>query len=121
MDLDAQEAALDALLAAAGVAFEEEPDPRVERLAAAQPLYPQYHRIGHKRQAAVQALAGDRELASRCYPLALRALLADEDVNSPRHLVEALARTVGTRRLAADLAAVPEAERAAAARALHWL
>ncbi|WP_104815509.1 hypothetical protein [Kitasatospora sp. MMS16-BH015] len=125
MDLDRQEAALDELLRVAGVVYTEEADPRVARLAEVQPLFPQYHRIGHKRQAAVRALTADRALAERCYAAALRALLADEDPNSPRHLVEALARTVGGRRLAVDLGALreggSEAEREAAARALHWL
>ncbi|WP_441246705.1 hypothetical protein [Kitasatospora sp. McL0602] len=122
LDLEArlarQEECLDALLRAVGLTWTEEHDPRVARLAAQHPLYPLYHRIGHKRQAAAQALTDDRALADRCYDQALRALLHDDDPNSPRHLVEALARTVGTRRLRAALEASDSPN---AARALHWL
>jgi hypothetical protein len=85
--LDLQEHSLDALLTVLGLSTLPEPDPRVDRLARLEPLYPQYHRIGHKRQAAYRALAADR------------ALVHDDDPNSPRWLTSVLLTAVGRRRL----------------------
>ncbi|MFJ5231786.1 hypothetical protein ACIQBJ_18055 [Kitasatospora sp. NPDC088391] len=89
--LDAQEAALDALLASLGTRVEPVEDARVARLDATAPGYAQYHRIGHKRQAAYRLLLVDRAAAHRDYPLVLDALLADDDLSSPRWFAQVLA------------------------------
>ncbi|MFD7642547.1 hypothetical protein ACFV4P_18020 [Kitasatospora sp. NPDC059795] len=103
--LDAQEAALDALLAALDVTVEASGDERVARLEARASGFAQYHRIGHKRQAAYRRLAADREAAHRLYPLVLDALLADDDASSPRWLAQVLVSVGGRRRLQEELAA----------------
>ncbi|RAJ43759.1 hypothetical protein K353_02019 [Kitasatospora sp. SolWspMP-SS2h] len=101
--LDAQEAALDALLAALGIEAPPAPDARVEALAACAPGYAQYHRIGHKRQAAYRHLTGDRAATRTHYPAVLDALLTDDDPSSPRWLAQALAVAGGSRRLQQEL------------------
>ncbi|KDN86206.1 hypothetical protein [Kitasatospora cheerisanensis] len=106
--LDAQEAALDALLAALGTVVEVPQDDRVARLAERAPGYPQYHRIGHKRQAAYRRLEADRAAAHRAYPLVLAALLADDDPSSPRWLAQVLLVVGGRRRLQEELVAAVE-------------
>ncbi|MEV4557515.1 hypothetical protein AB0K51_11025 [Kitasatospora sp. NPDC049285] len=97
--LDAQEAALDALLAAVGAEFEPVEDARVARLDERAPGYAQYHRIGHKRQAAYRLLAADRAATDRHYPAVLDALLADDDPSSPRWLAQVLLAAGGRGRL----------------------
>ncbi|RPE35371.1 hypothetical protein [Kitasatospora cineracea] len=106
--LDAQEAALDALLAALGTEVRTEPDPRVDALAARAPGYAQYHRIGHKRQAAYRRLAEDRAAVRAHYGAVLDALLADDDPSSPRWLAQVLAVGGGSRRLQQELVAALE-------------
>ncbi|MGW4381326.1 hypothetical protein [Kitasatospora sp. NPDC004531] len=103
--LDAQEAALDALVAALGVVVDVPSDERVARLDAQAPGYAQYHRIGHKRQAAYRRLTAEREAAHRLYPLVLDALLADDDPSSPRWLAQVLLTVGGRRRLQEELVA----------------
>ncbi|WP_405016861.1 hypothetical protein OHV05_06945 [Kitasatospora sp. NBC_00070] len=114
-DLDAQEARLDELLALLGLVLDEPADRRVEALAAGQPLYPQFHRIGHKRQLVLRALEDDRRSVLAHYPAVLGAVVADRDANSPRWLVAVLAGAVGRRRAEADLLAA-----GASADALRW-
>lgn len=114
-DLAEQERCLDELLGAFGLLFDEPADPRVEALAAREPLYPQYHRIGHKRQLVIRALETDRHLVVAHYPAVLRAVVADQDVNSPRWLVAVLAGAVGRRRAEQDLRAA-----GATADVLRW-
>jgi hypothetical protein len=97
--LDLQEHSLDALLTVLGLSTVPEPDPRVDRLARLEPLYPQYHRIGHKRQAAYRALAADRALARSHADAVYAALVHDDDPNSPRWLTSVLLTAVGRRRL----------------------
>ncbi|RKE18532.1 hypothetical protein [Streptomyces sp. TLI_171] len=106
--LDAQEAALDALLAGLGVEVDVPADERVTRLAEHAPGYEQYHRIGHKRQAAYRLLLADRAVARAHYGPALEALLADDDPSSPRWLVQALLAAGGRRRLQEELVAAVE-------------
>ncbi|MFF0392420.1 hypothetical protein ACFYS8_27545 [Kitasatospora sp. NPDC004615] len=107
--LDAQEAALDALLEALGEAVgDTSQDDRVARLDAQAPGYAQYHRIGHKRQAAYRRLSADRAAAHHCYPLVLAALLADDDPSSPRWLAQVLLTVGGRRRLQEELVAAVE-------------
>ncbi|WP_033212987.1 hypothetical protein [Kitasatospora phosalacinea] len=122
--LDAQEAALDALLAALGVQVRIEPDERVAALAARAPGYEQYHRIGHKRQAAYRHLAGDRAAVRAHYGPVLEALLTDDDPSSPRWLAQVLVVAGGRRRLQEELVAAVEAggplRRACAAGAWRW-
>jgi hypothetical protein len=101
--LGLQEDALDELLAVLGVAYEESEDPRVGRLAEREPLYPQYHRIGHKRQLAYRTLAADRRLVREHYEPAFRALIHDDDPSSPRWLAQVLLTGAGRVRLAEDL------------------
>jgi len=101
--LDAQEAALDALLAVLGLEVRVEPDERVAALAARAPGYAQYHRIGHKRQTAYRHLAEDRAAARAHYGPVLDALLADDDPSSPRWLAQVLAVAGGSRRLQEEL------------------
>lgn len=101
--LSAQEAALDELLAVLGLTYEASEDPRVARFAKQQPLYPQFHRIGHKRQLAFRALTADRRLVRENYGPVLRALVHDDDLNSPRWFVQVLADGVGRQRVAEDL------------------
>ncbi|GLW70620.1 hypothetical protein Kpho02_29190 [Kitasatospora phosalacinea] len=103
--LDAQEAALDALLAALGIEVRIEPDERVAALAARAPGYAQYHRIGHKRQTAYRHLAEDRAAARAHYGPVLDALLADDDPSSPRWLAQVLLAAGGRRRLQEELLA----------------
>ncbi|WP_457028194.1 hypothetical protein [Kitasatospora sp. P5_F3] len=102
-DLAEQERCLDELLGVLGLVFDEPADPRVEALAARQPLYPQYHRVGHKRQLVRLALEGERRLVREHYDAVLRAVLTDRDVNSPRWLVAVLVGAVGRRRVEQDL------------------
>ncbi|MFJ5924286.1 hypothetical protein ACIQF6_16970 [Kitasatospora sp. NPDC092948] len=106
--LDAQEAALDALLETLGETVEIPQDDRVDRLAEHLPDYPQYHRIGHKRQAAYRRLTEDRAAAHGCYPQVLAALLADDDPSSPRWLAQVLLTAGGRRRLQEELVAAVE-------------
>ncbi|MFD8480058.1 hypothetical protein [Kitasatospora sp. NPDC059673] len=107
--LDVQEVALDALLEALGEAVDDtSQDDRVARLDAQAPGYAQYHRIGHKRQAAYRRLAADRAAAHRCYPLVLAALLTDDDPSSPRWLAQVLLTAGGWRRLQEELVAAME-------------
>ncbi|MGW4646689.1 hypothetical protein [Kitasatospora sp. NPDC004289] len=114
--LGEQERCLDELLTALGLAWDEPADPRVEALAARQPLYPQYHRVGHKRQLVFRTLeAGPRQRVLEHYPALLRAVAADPDPSSPRFLVAVLADAVGPRRARADLDAA-----GASAAALRW-
>ncbi|BFV59936.1 hypothetical protein KCMC57_up50400 [Kitasatospora sp. CMC57] len=121
MELDArslaeQERCLDELLGALGLAWDEPADPRVEALAARQPLYPQYHRIGHKRQLAYRTLDGERRLVLGSYDAVVRAVVADRGTDSPRWLVSVLVSAVGRRRAEADLLAA-----GASADALRWV
>ncbi|BAJ27819.1 MULTISPECIES: hypothetical protein [Kitasatospora] len=109
--LDAQEAALDALLAALDERVGDdaaEPDARVAALDARAPGYAQYHRIGHKRQAAYRRLAGDRAAARAHYAPVLAALLADDDLSSPCWLAQVLVVAGGRRRLQEELVAAVE-------------
>ncbi|MFD9125431.1 hypothetical protein [Kitasatospora sp. NPDC059571] len=122
--LDLQEARLDELLAALGLTCHTDDDPRVERLAATEPLYPQYHRIGHKRQTAYRALAADRALARDHADAVLAALLCDDDPSSPRWLAAVLLTAIGRRalqdRLLAALADGTPHQRECAANAWRW-
>ncbi|MFJ8042669.1 hypothetical protein ACIRBX_19480 [Kitasatospora sp. NPDC096147] len=114
--LDAQEHCLDELLTALGLGWDEPADPRVEALAVRQPLFPQYHRVGHKRQLVYRTLeAGSRQQVLAHYPAVLRTVAADPDPNSPRWLVAVLAGAVGPRRARADLEAA-----GASAHTLRW-
>ncbi|GAA2095020.1 hypothetical protein GCM10009759_22880 [Kitasatospora saccharophila] len=106
--MDAQEAALDALLAALGLEVRIEPDARVAALAARAAGYEQYHRIGHKRQAAYRHLAADRAAVRTHYRSVLDALLTDDDPSSPRWLAQVLAVAGGSRRLQQELVAALE-------------
>ncbi|WP_405013881.1 hypothetical protein [Kitasatospora sp. NBC_01539] len=123
--LDRQEHSLDALLAALGLTCAPpDDDPRVTALAARHPHYPQYHRIGHKRQTAYRALAADRALTRAHEREVLTALVHDDDPSSPRWLAAALVTAVGARRLQEHLLTVLATgtpyERACAAGAWHW-
>ncbi|QKW19094.1 hypothetical protein HUT16_08495 [Kitasatospora sp. NA04385] len=122
--LDAQEAALDALLAVLGLEVRTEPDERVAALAARAPGYEQYHRIGHKRQAAYRHLAADRAAARAHYGPVLAALLTDDDPSSPRWLAQVLLAAGGRRRLQEELVAAVEdggpLRRACAVGAWRW-
>ncbi|MEV4612967.1 hypothetical protein AB0K43_10225 [Kitasatospora sp. NPDC049258] len=122
--LDLQERSLDELLAGLELSCGEPGDERVERLAERQPHYRQYHRIGHKRQTAFQALSADRALAERHFEAAVRALLHDDDPSSPRWLAQALAAGAGRRRLLEALLRAAEQgtpyQRACAANAWRW-
>ncbi|WP_431677962.1 hypothetical protein [Kitasatospora sp. KL5] len=122
--LDLQERALDDLLAALGLPFEEPDDPRVARLAERHPHYPQYHRIGHKRQTAYRALAADRSLTRTHEDAVYRALVHDDDPSSPRWLAAVLVTATGARRLQdrllTTLATGTSHERTCAARAWRW-
>ncbi|GAA4844147.1 hypothetical protein [Kitasatospora terrestris] len=122
--LSAQEAALDALLGALGLRYEEQPDERVARLDARAPGYAQYHRIGHKRQTAYRALEADRRLTADHADLVVRALLADDDPTSPSWLTRALLDALGRRRtvdaLTTAAAHGTPYQQSCAARALHW-
>ena len=97
--LGLQERALDALLADLGLPFDEPDDPRVARLAEHRPHYPQYHRIGHKRQTAHRALTADRGLARAHADAVYEALVHDDDPSSPRWLAGVLVTAIGARRL----------------------
>ncbi|GLW52371.1 hypothetical protein [Kitasatospora phosalacinea] len=122
--LDAQEAALDALLAVLGVEVRTEPDERVAALDARAPGYAQYHRIGHKRQAAYRHLAEDRAAARTHYGPVLDALLADDDPSSPCWLAQVLVLAGGRRRLQEELVAAveggPPLRQACAVGAWRW-
>ncbi|MEV8093835.1 hypothetical protein [Kitasatospora sp. NPDC085879] len=122
--LDLQEQALDALLAELGLPFEEPDDPRVALLAARNPHYPQYHRIGHKRQTALRALTADRALTRAHEDAVYRALVHDDDPNSPRWLAGALVTAAGARRLQdrllTTLATGTPHQRTCAAHAWRW-
>ncbi|WP_371496302.1 hypothetical protein OG871_10710 [Kitasatospora sp. NBC_00374] len=122
--LAAQERGLDGLLAGLGLVCEEPFDERVARLAEHQPLYPQYHRIGHKRQTVCRALEADRAAAAHHYDRALAVLLYDDDPSSPRWLTAVLVAAVGRRRVLADLLRAAEHgtpdERRCAAHAWRW-
>ncbi|MFC9324117.1 hypothetical protein [Kitasatospora sp. NPDC057015] len=123
--LAGQEQALDELLDALGLPWQEEQaDERVALLAERQPHYPRYHRIGHKRQLAYRALEADRALAARHYERVLAALLRDDDPSSPRWLATALVAAVGRRRVLTDLVRAVEdgtpGERHCAAGAWRW-
>ncbi|MGK4583872.1 hypothetical protein [Kitasatospora sp. HPMI-4] len=98
-----QEGCLDELLAALGVEWTEPDDPRVAAFAEREPHFPQYHRIGHKRQAAVQELSGRRAPVESHYELVVRALVSDDDRSSPRLLAAALMAAVGRRRVQESL------------------
>ncbi|GAA2144990.1 hypothetical protein GCM10009760_33140 [Kitasatospora kazusensis] len=123
--LTLQESCLDGLLAELGLEWAEAEDPRITALAARQPLFPQYHRIGHKRQLAVQALTGDRALVQRHYERVLAVLVHDDDPNSPRWLAALLVPAMGRRRVLEDLLRVVEDgtpyRRACAAAAWKWV
>ncbi|MFD5565710.1 hypothetical protein [Kitasatospora griseola] len=108
--LDAQEAALDALLEALDMSAEVPQDDRVARLAERAPGYAQYHRIGHKRQAAYRRLTADRAAAHHAYPLVLAALLTDDDPSSPRWFAQVLLTAGGRRRLQEELVAAVAAD-----------
>ncbi|WP_030262356.1 hypothetical protein [Streptomyces sp. NRRL B-24484] len=122
--LDLQERALDALLAELGLPFEEPDDPRVARLAERHPDYPQYHRIGHKRQTAYRALTADRGLARAHADAVHRALVHDDDPSSPRWLAAVLVSAIGARglqeRLLTTLATGTPHQRRCAAHAWRW-
>lgn len=116
--LDAQEAALDALLAALDERVGDdaaEPDARVAALDARAPGYAQYHRIGHKRQAAYRRLAGDRAAARAHYAPVLAALLADDDLSSPCWLAQVLVVAGGRHAAAGGAGRRGRGRRAAAA------
>ncbi|MER8182449.1 hypothetical protein [Kitasatospora sp. NPDC094015] len=122
--LGRQEDGLDDLLAALGLTWPDEPDERVARLAQQQPHYPQYHRIGHKRQTVRRALEADRTAAARHFEPVLALLLLDDDPSSPRWLTTALVAAVGHRRVLAGLLHAAEEgtpdQRRCAANAWHW-
>jgi hypothetical protein len=122
--LDLQEHSLDALLTVLGLGTATEPDPRVDRLARFEPLYPQYHRIGHKRQTAYRALAADRTLARRHADAVYAALVHDDDPSSPRWLTSVLLTAVGRRhlqeRLLGTVADGTPYQRACAAGGWRW-
>lgn len=122
--LDLQEHALDALLAELGLTWDEPGDPRAAALAERHPHYPQYHRIGHKRQYAYRALAADRALTRAHEDAVHRALVHDDDPSSPRWLAAALVAAVGARRLQErlldTLATGTPYERGCAAGAWRW-
>ncbi|MFG2821442.1 hypothetical protein ACGFX4_18685 [Kitasatospora sp. NPDC048365] len=120
----AQEAALDALLAALGLEHHEQPDERVARLDAQAPGYARHHRIGHKRQTAYRALEADRALTARHADLVVQALAADDDPTSPSWLTRALLAAIGHRRTMEALLTLLEHgtphQRTCAAAAWHW-
>ncbi|WP_033822670.1 hypothetical protein [Kitasatospora sp. MBT63] len=122
--LDRQERGLDALLDALALSWQDEADERVARLAERQPHYPQYHRIGHKRQTVRRALEGDRAAAVRHYDQVLAVLLLDDDHSSPRWLAAALVAAAGRRRVLESLLHAAEAgtpdQRRCAAHAWRW-
>ncbi|MDH6127103.1 hypothetical protein [Kitasatospora sp. GP82] len=98
-----QEARLDELVRALGLEWTDPDDPRVAALGERQPHYPQYHRIGHKRQLAVRELTGKRAPVEQHYRLVVRALVADDDPSSPRWLAAVLVAAVGRRRVQESL------------------
>ncbi|WP_354639476.1 hypothetical protein [Kitasatospora camelliae] len=125
--LEWQEARLDGLLGALGAEVELVEDPRVARFAEREPLYPLYHRVGHKRQAAYRALGGervDRARVSEHYDLVLAALTADDDPSSPRWLAQSLVAAAGRRRVLESLLRTVELgtpyERGCAAGVWRW-
>lgn len=120
-----QESHLDSLLAALRLEWAEPEDPRIAALAEREPLFPQYHRIGHKRQSAVRALTGNRALVERHYERVLSALVHDDGPSSPRWFAALLVPAVSRRRVLEDLLRVVEDgtpyPRACAAAAWKWL
>ncbi|MFB7664654.1 hypothetical protein ACFC1R_12015 [Kitasatospora sp. NPDC056138] len=120
-----QEGCLDELLEALGVVWTDPADPRVAAFAEREPHYPQYHRVGHKRQSAVQALTGNRPLVERHYTSVLRALVSDDDPSSPRWLAAVLVAAVGRRRVQESLVQAVEAgdpyQQVCAAGAWTWV
>ncbi|MFJ1702435.1 hypothetical protein [Kitasatospora sp. NPDC088346] len=122
--LGRQERGLDELLAALALDWQDEPDERVARLAERQPHYPQYHRIGHKRQTVRRALEADRAAAAHHYDLVLAAVLREDDPSAPRWLTAALVAAVGRRRVLEDLLRAAERgtpdERRCAGHAWRW-
>lgn len=122
--LTLQEGCLDGLLEALGLEWTDPEDPRLARFAEREPLYPQYHRIGHKRQSAVQALTGNRPLVERHYERVLWALVHDDNPSSPRWLAGLLVSAVGRRRVQESLVRVIEEgtpyRQACAAAAWKW-
>ncbi|GAA0655570.1 hypothetical protein GCM10010193_02470 [Kitasatospora atroaurantiaca] len=129
MDLGArlalQEGCLDELLEALGLEWADSADPRIAAFAERQPHFPQYHRIGHKRQLVVQHVTGNRPLVEQHYDQLVRALVHDEDPSSPRWLAAALVQAVGRRRVQESLVRVMEEgtpyQRACAAGAWNWV
>ncbi|MGE7433203.1 hypothetical protein [Kitasatospora sp. NPDC001175] len=120
-----QEGCLDELLRSLGVEWTEPDDPRVAAFAQREPYFPQYHRIGHKRQSAVRELTGRRALVERHYELVLRALVSDDDRSSPRSLAAVLVESVGRRRVQESLVRAVEDgdpyQQACAAGAWPWV